>query len=257
MKRARLRLSHRYRGTGVVGRGQSRRATPHSGLSAPGLEEKSWRGGRLVIRVRSQEGRQAEGFVSVASFVDITRRAGSVGRRLFAVLAGTETPADVAAIMSWFYEDPQRLAGLVPEAISGGSDDPGIAAESDCHGRRRRTGRHLRGDLSRRESSAKTRPQHRNWSRFMNHVFMAFRERRGPFGRTGTGQKRRGRGRRTAGKRAGTECVTTLQSSGRLAVFDRLFDLLVSPEGTSRHAMVAFDLTQYVCERLQPEATAT
>ena len=56
-----------------------------------------------------KNGRQAEGFVSVASFADITRRAGVIGRRLFAVLAGTETPEDVAAIMSWFYEDPQRL----------------------------------------------------------------------------------------------------------------------------------------------------
>ena len=79
-------------------------------ISAPALEEQSWVGGRLVIRVRDKNGRQAEGFTSVASFGDITRRAGLIGRRLFAVLAGTETPEDVAAIMSWFYEDPQRLA---------------------------------------------------------------------------------------------------------------------------------------------------
>lgn len=88
-------------------------------ISAPKLEERSWRGGRLVIRVQDQKGRQAEGFVSVASFADITRRAGLLGRRLFALLAGTETPADVAAIMAWFHEDPQRLAAADPNALHG------------------------------------------------------------------------------------------------------------------------------------------
>src|ERR1035438_7981533 len=72
-------------------------------ISAVSLEKKSWHAGRLVIRVEDQHGRQAEGFVSVASFADISKRAGIVARRLMAVLNGTETPADVAAIMSWFY----------------------------------------------------------------------------------------------------------------------------------------------------------
>lgn len=87
-------------------------------IAAPALEERSWLGGRLVARVKDQHGRLAEGFVSIASFADITRRAGAIGRRLFAVLAGTETPEDVAAIISWFYEDPQRLADTLPR-VSG------------------------------------------------------------------------------------------------------------------------------------------
>jgi hypothetical protein len=69
-------------------------------IGALALEERSWLSGRLVIRVADQNGRAAEGFVSVASYADITRRAGAMGRRLFAVLSGTETPDDVAAIMS-------------------------------------------------------------------------------------------------------------------------------------------------------------
>ena len=72
-------------------------------VSTPSLEERSWTGGRLVIRVKDARGRQADGFVSVASFGDIARRSGLLGRRLFALLAGTETPVDVAAIMSWFH----------------------------------------------------------------------------------------------------------------------------------------------------------
>src|SRR5262249_29171992 len=78
-------------------------------INAPKLEERSWRGERLVIRVQDRKGRQADGFVTVASFGDITRRTGLLGRRLFALLAGTETPADVAAIMAWFHEQPQRF----------------------------------------------------------------------------------------------------------------------------------------------------
>ena len=46
-------------------------------INAPALEEQSWREGRLVIRVEDSKGRHAEGFVSVASFGDITRRAGA------------------------------------------------------------------------------------------------------------------------------------------------------------------------------------
>jgi hypothetical protein len=68
-------------------------------LGAPELEVQSWKGGRLVLQVRSADGRRAEGFISVAAFAEITRRAGAIAPRLFALLAGTETPADVAAIM--------------------------------------------------------------------------------------------------------------------------------------------------------------
>jgi hypothetical protein len=40
-------------------------------------------------------------FISFAAFTEISKRSGTLASRLFALLAGTETPADVAAIMSW------------------------------------------------------------------------------------------------------------------------------------------------------------
>jgi hypothetical protein len=219
-------------------------------ISAPALEEQSWLGGRLVIRVRDKNGRQAEGFASVASFADITRRAGAIGRRLFAVLAGTETPEDVAAIMSWFYDDPQRLGEAVPRLISGGSNDSNVSDDE--------TAVVAVSELSIGNTAIlpARRPHEisadRNWSRFMNHVFMAFREKRGPFATTNTADK---------GEEEGGEDVEAEPDSSAddpaiersLSVFDQLFDLLLSSEGTSRNAMVAFDLTQYVCERLRPE----
>jgi hypothetical protein len=88
-------------------------------LDAPRLEVQSWKYGRLVLRVQASDDRRAEGFVSIAAFAEITRRAGAMARRLFSLLAGTETPADVAAIMSWFHEDPRRLAGILARSPRG------------------------------------------------------------------------------------------------------------------------------------------
>ena len=219
-------------------------------IKTPGLEEQSWRGERLVIRVQSKDGKQAEGFVSVASFVDITRRAGSVGRRLFAMLAGTETPADVAAIMSWFYEDPQRLGGTAPEAIGGGSENIGPEEASTMV-----TVAELDGTYAEalRLSVGKETTASPNWFRFISYVFAALRERRGPFGRAGTGRK--GEDEEDIPPENGSEPEGEDPAIERsMEVFARLFDRLVSLESPLRHVMMAFDLTQYVCERMQPEA---
>lgn len=219
-------------------------------LSAPGLEVQSWKGGRLVLRVQSASGRMAEGFVSVAAFTEITRRAGNLGPRLLAILAGTETPADVAAIMSWFHEDPRRLGSAMPVAISGG-------ASSDTNGTQRGATVAV-ADLNSAHAVALTawiasdRSGYATWSRFMDHVFAAFRERRGPFGGTSTGYK---------GEDDDDDLLADVEVAPvdlaverSLAIFERLFELLLSPENMQRFAMSAFDLTQYVCERLQPDA---
>ena len=219
-------------------------------IKTPALEEQSWLGGRLVIHVRDKAGSQSEGFVSVASFADITRRAGVVGRRLFAMLAGTETPADVAAIMSWFYEDPRRLGETLPETISGVSDTAAsgeplaMVAVAELDGT---YDNHLP------VRSGHGFAANRNWSRFMDHVFKAFRERRGPLGRPSAG----GKGEDDEDESPETppeQPVDDPAIERSLSVFDRLFDLLLSPEDAPRHALIAFDLTQYICERLQPDA---
>jgi hypothetical protein len=38
-----------------------------------------------------------------------------------------------------------------------------------------------------------------------------------------------------------------------LETFTKFFELLLSTRNAPRHALIAFDLTQYVCERLQPD----
>jgi hypothetical protein len=221
-------------------------------VSAPLLEERSWTGGRLVIRVQDAQGRAAEGFVSVVSFGDITRRAGLLGRRLFALLAGSETPADVAAIMSWFYEDPDRMGAAAPSiAISatGGETErendeliPTAALSND----------YAAGALA---AMAHHPAAQRNWSRFMDHILAAFRTARTPLGQTAAGGVGDDDDEEEEGSTNNEEAPAydpAIEKS--LAVFERLFDLLTEPGAPPRHALIAFDLTQYVCARLRPGA---
>jgi hypothetical protein len=220
-------------------------------LSAPGLEVESWKGGRLVIQVRCADGRQAEGFVSIAAFGEVTRRAGAVASRLFAVLAGTETPADVVAIMSWFHEDPRRLAGSIPTRISGGITE----REEDSQDSRTIAVGELtssyavpiRGNIGAETSGAAS------WRRFMEHVFASFREKRAPFGQTEMGRNGDDEADNDDVNRASDPPAADPAIAQSLKIFTKLFDLLTSTENAPRHAITAFDLTQYICERLQPD----
>jgi hypothetical protein len=220
-------------------------------IAAPALEERSWLGGRLVVRVKDQHGRLAEGFVSIASFADITRRAGAIGRRLFAVLAGTETPEDVAAIISWFYEDPQRLADTLPRVSGGGSnasigsdDDTAVISVTDL----------LTGPAAPMAKTAHQTNGNRNWSRFMDHIFAAFRQKREPFSKTTRAKAE------TAEEIVEEESETDPDSEEAaveksFSAFDQLLELLLADDASSRNAMVAFDLAHYLCGRLQPDVS--
>ena len=230
-------------------------------ISAVSKEKKSWQAGRLVIRVEDQHGRQAEGFVSVASFADISKRAGIVARRLMAVLNGTETPADVAAIMSWFYEDPNRLADAAgPQATGGGGKDSADSktAEDVVVAALSRTGMAAAAAQASAGKGANA-----NWSRFMEQIFAAFREKRGPFGRTGASGKGdddrdddddddddrdddQGDGKPEAD-------VNDPSVERSLVAFEKLFELMLRPGAAARHVVMAFDLGHYICERLQPD----
>ncbi len=219
-------------------------------ITAPHLEAQSWRGGRLVIRVRhSSDERQAEGFVSVASFADITRRAGILGRRLFALLAGHETPADVGAILSWFHEDPHRLVPGDPNAIRGGTVDSRPDDSEHLVSVATLSSQYAEAITTRDAPHATS---HRNWSRFIDHILLAFRDPRGPFGRTGIGRAGEDEEDGTPGDP--TEEAEDPAVAKSLSLFERLFGLLTKDGGSARHALIAFDLTQYVCDRLRPDA---
>lgn len=227
-------------------------------VTAPLLEEHSWTGGRLVIRVRDTKGCQADGFVSVRSFGVVARRVGLLGSRLFALLGGTETPADVAAIMSWFHEDPERLAAAAPDVATVGPGDKkepsdqlipvsAISAHDD---------EGTPATMARRHASQ------RNWSRFIDYILAAFRTARTPFGQTAAGgvgdddddDGDRGGGDGSDNDAPGTTPTYDPAIEKSLAAFERLFYLLTKPDRPPPHALISFDLTQYVCARLRPDA---
>ena len=216
-------------------------------ITAPNLESWAMRGGRLVIRVQDRRGRKAEGFVSVAGFADITRRTGLVGRRLFALIAGDETPADVAAILSWFYEAPHRLAPSDANNIRGGGE-----GKKDDDSDRIVTISALGGDyaaLAATETRSTT--AHRNWSRFIGHILAAFRDPRGPLEDKGTG---RATDDDDEPRKDSTEPQGEDPAIARsFNVFAKLFDFLTTDGAPVRNTVTAFDLTQYVCDRLRPE----
>ncbi len=152
--------------------------------------------------------------------------------------------------MSWFHENPLELAGA-QAVISGGSDGgrgearPGaVIATSDLeHGRapaiEERTALH--------PNSAE------GWRRFMEHVFAAFRERRGPFGRTAAGRPGEDE-EDNIGPQVAAPVLEDPHIEQSLKHFERLLDLMLSPENAPRNALAAFVITQYVCERLQPSS---
>lgn len=219
-------------------------------FAAPGLETWSWRGGRLVIRVVDATGRKAEGFVSIASFAEIARRGGLVTRHLFAVIFGNETPEDVTAILSWFLEDPHRLS-RGSEGIRGGgnteedgdSDQLVPVAALDAE---------FAANFAHTASADGTQW---HWSRFLDQVFAAFRERRGAFGATGSVATGDGDddddGDEPAPQQKKGE--KSPASDKAYASFSQLFGILTKDGNSPRHYEVAFDLTGYICARLQPE----
>lgn len=220
-------------------------------FAAPGLEVQSWKGSRLVLQLRGDDGRRTEGFISVAAFAEITRRAGGLAQRLFAVIAGTETPADVAAIMSWFNEDPRRLTGNAPMPIGGGAD-ASVGEETPDH-------MVMVAELNIAHATRTAMPDRAedtgaaSWRRFMENVFAAFRERRGPFGSTAPGRIDDDDEDNIYGGNSvsGHDDPAVVRS---LAMFERLLNLWLKADNAPRFAITAFDLTQYVCERLQPDA---
>src|SRR5690606_34539336 len=76
--------------------------------SAEQLADRVWSRGRVIIALKAGDQR-AEGFLMITAVAALMQRAGQAASRILSVLAGTETPEDVAAIMAWFHEDPSRM----------------------------------------------------------------------------------------------------------------------------------------------------
>lgn len=217
------------------------------------LEKGAWRsGGRLVLRVVDAADRAAEGFVSLASFAEITRRGGAVTRRLLAVIFGTESPEDVSAILSWFLEDPQRLSrdrdglggGGETQKDSGGNSEqlvPVAALRSEF----------VIGLPNLRSGGA---GDERHWSRFLDQVLAAFREPRGPFGGGAGAPGDDDDDDEPPSKPNGDKPSEPDPAIDKAyAAFNQLFEILTRKDASPRDAEIAFDLTGFMCARLRPD----
>jgi hypothetical protein len=217
------------------------------GFAAPQLEKESWLGRRLVLRVADKSGRLAEGFVSLASYAVLTRHTGAVTPRILALILGNETPADVAAILDWFLEDPARLrspiAAIPGRGESQGKDDtdqPIDIAALDLK------------YIDAIDATNSIEAGGRQWVRLLDHVLSAFREARGRFVSL--------REQETEDDGASPEAGVNEESieedpaiDEAYDSFEQLFQVLTADDAPSRHLEVAFDLTGFICARLNPD----
>ena len=219
-------------------------------IPAPDLEIEAWKGVRLAVRLQTADGKRSEGFVSVAAYASIARRAGALATRLMSVIAGTETPADVAAIFSWFNEDPRRLVDTPNTRIGGGSGAPEIVEGRtipivELNPAFAAVAGPVGGDTASKEVIG--------WQRFMAQVLAAFRERRAPFSGDGGNRPGDDEDGDDDPKSDDDQMAVDPAAEQALSNFESLFELMLNAENEARYAIAAYELTRYVCERLKPE----
>ena len=137
-------------------------------IPAEALDSVSWSGGRMIA-VIEKDGITAKGFVAFGAALEIVRRSGALAPRIFSLLSGTETPEDAAAVLSWFYANPELIAPT-PSANYGGGDElplQNVLITSEM----------LQGAVEGEFAGSGFAPSGRNdaWERAIHQLFQAFR----------------------------------------------------------------------------------
>ncbi|OAP39033.1 hypothetical protein AU381_07970 [Sinorhizobium glycinis] len=202
----------------------------------PGLEAQALRGGRLVVRVTSEDG-EAEGFASLSAVTGLRRIAGKAASSLFAILSGTETPEDVRVLMEWAHNNAVMLArssAAGARKIPVVADRPSPLAKSDLW--------NAAAPDSKPGSGQEGGDP--GWMRFLDALMHALRERRGPLGRDehedGSEVKKPANG--NTNKEDPTAVATR--------ILDDVINLLLPSGSSSTSALRALDLAAYACDRL-------
>ena len=206
------------------------------------LEMEGWRARRLVIRLQSVvDGRVAEGLVHFPDIGAISRRAGPLAARLLALIAGNETPDDVAAVMTWFHDHPEHLQWR----IRGGHGDSSaekadaMASVDDLVNPQPMVAG--RGQEGSRDSAG--------WQRFMRQVWAAFTKPGSAIPSVRGGEEAAGDdGEPPAPEATDSGAGDDLRNATER--FDRLFDKMLGDDNGRRDLGAAVQITQYVCERL-------
>lgn len=219
-------------------------------LPAPEIEAESWSSGRLILRLSAGE-ELIEGFITLAAARDIIRRAGSMAPRIMALLGAMETPADVAALLSWFAESPDRLLSTITPNQGNDADQkvhaPVWVSETDLIPNA--------ANFQGHDPSYPGAPV-AGWSRALDMVLAAFAQPRGAWKQ---GTEADDNGRDETEKETPDELQRRLEELERLkrkaaAAFQLLLEKMLSPEHGSKHAQMAFTVGHYLVDRNRPSA---
>lgn len=216
----------------------------HFLLQATSLRYSSW-SGQVILRLVSELGQLAQGFVSLPESRDIARRLGSAASSFFGLLQGTGTPADIAAIMEFFYKNPDALpTGTVG---SGGGDHShtqnGDASINIAQ---------LLGGMGAAQSSVPAvNNQHHSWIAFMQMILSRFAEIRSPLEEDlpEEGEEQGSDGRQTQTEKLRREKSRHLAT----LTFEKLLSRMLKESAAKRATSSVFQLTQFVCIQLKPE----
>ncbi len=211
----------------------------------------SWSSGRLVLRLSADSG-AAEGFVTLAAAREIIRRAGAMATKIMALLGAMETPADVAAILSWFAESPDRL--LASQISGSGSEEdksetkPRWVSELELSPDETDFQTHGTGHASEPVAA---------WSRALDMLLSAFALPKGPWTQ-GTekdeqGQQEEGEPPSADEEQKRQEELERLKRKA-MEAFHTLLENMLSPEHAGRHANMAFTVGHYLVDRNRPAA---
>lgn len=208
-----------------------------------GLELKILQGQRFTFAVQT-DGVRAEGFISVTAFSEISRRSGSLTAKLIALLGGNETPEDLAAIMSWICEDPNRLnRNILTSGHPAPHEDPAeVARTIDISSLR------LSLDVGMPTARPGGAGSNAAWQRFVDAIVASFRERRKSFlQESDTNEDPDEEEGISEQNRPPPPSL-----SRAFDAFNQVFEALLSGDNGQRFFTVAFDMAQYVCRRLEP-----
>jgi len=215
---------------------------------AGNLEMQAWSNEGFLLRIVAPSGDSASGFVMFTGLSDIRNRVGGASGSFFAFLAGTETPNDVAAIMDWFHEHPSALAMKHPFAsLSSEKSGPSELTVD------------VAGLLDSSESVSSDFPIAARtgapaWHHFMQSVLHCFQESRGPLTVQGEDSPIR-EAEADIAERTGASVLPDEVKEKPLRAFSRLFNTMLQATAPNVDVGLAFRITQYVCERVEPEAT--
>lgn len=218
-------------------------------LNMPNGLQAVW-GGQVLLRLAHVSGAIAQGFVSLPELREISRRLGSFAPHFFSLLQGKETPADVAAILDYICQNPEWLPKK--EASEPSGSHPGTENLLDTP-----------VDIQELLDVEQTGPNNslhfggkeQGWQQFMQDVFAAFGNPRGKFEPVRANGKTKDLQDPETDDEADLEDERNVADTiAALSSFERLLQQILSAPRESRHIEKAFNIAQYVCERLDVEA---